>query len=325
MIVSYNRFIKSSNDLVTKKEDTRKGFINFAFEKSKRAIPYVEQAKILKLEANKAKYPIELLNIHSIRSALLSASGLSDKSMKYFSENDKEDAIKELINNFLEPAGTAFVDELVYRFLLIKGDSLGGTMRNIIGNLAEKKLKRAFIASLLMRGITFKWINRIENRYVWISDITNFENIEENAQAISWRCGNYDYILAFNLNVPIVRKNVDLILFKACDCQYNNGKLVKDSEKILMLGELKGGIDPAGADEHWKTANSALERIRKAFDGKIKTSFIGAAIENEMSKEIFEQLSNGTLDNAANLYNDQQLNEFCSWLVDIHIQNDASI
>ncbi len=30
------------------------------------------------------------------------------------------------------------------------------------------------------------------------------------------------------------------------------------AEKTLMLGELKGGIDPAGADEHWKTANTVL-------------------------------------------------------------------
>jgi hypothetical protein len=40
------------------------------------------------------------------------------------------------------------------------------------------------------------------------------------------------------------------------------------------------GIDPAGADEHWKTANFALERIRKSFAKKKKpqTFFIGASI-----------------------------------------------
>lgn len=315
--MKYNRFIKESNDLVTRKENTRKGFIMFAFEKSKRAIPYVEQAKILKFEAEKANSPIELLNIPSIRPALLAASGLSDKSMKYFSENDMEEAIKELIHNFLEPAGSNFTDELVYRFLLIKGDSLGGQMRNIIGALAEKKLKRSFIASLLIRQINFKWINRLDEKGYWISNVTDIENIEENAKAISWKYGKNEYILAFNLTVPLVKKNVDLILFNACDCQYDNGKLVKDSNKILMLGELKGGIDPAGADEHWKTANSALERIRQAFDRKIRTSFIGAAIEKDMSEEIFKQLSEGKLTNAANLYDDQQLSEFCSWLVDI--------
>jgi type II restriction enzyme len=31
---------------------------------------------------------------------------------------------------------------------------------------------------------------------------------------------------------------------------------------------LKGGIDPAGADEHWKTAGSALLRIKRAFQAE---------------------------------------------------------
>jgi hypothetical protein len=33
----------------------------------------------------------------------------------------------------------------------------------------------------------------------------------------------------------------------------------------IALGELKGGIDPGGADEHWKTAQAAFNRIRQAF------------------------------------------------------------
>lgn len=36
-------------------------------------------------------------------------------------------------------------------------------------------------------------------------------------------------------------------------------------EEFLALGELKGGIDPAGADEHWKTARTAIMRISDAF------------------------------------------------------------
>jgi len=35
------------------------------------------------------------------------------------------------------------------------------------------------------------------------------------------------------------------------------------------MGELKGGIDPAGADEHWKTANKALDKMRKPFTPNI--------------------------------------------------------
>lgn len=91
-------------------------------------------------------------------------------------------------------------------------------------------------------------------------------------------------------------------------------------EKYLALGELKGGIDPAGADEHWKTANSALQRIRTAFAKKSLTPhtfFIGAAIEKSMAEEIFHQLENQVMTNAANLTDEDQLISICQWLVQL--------
>lgn len=87
-----------------------------------------------------------------------------------------------------------------------------------------------------------------------------------------------------------------------------------------MLGELKGGIDPAGADEHWKTANTALERIRNSYKNTgytIMTSFVGAAIEKSMADEIYKQLTDGLMSNAANLTDTNQLVEYCNWLLDI--------
>ena len=60
---------------------------------------------------------------------------------------------------------------------------------------------------------------------------------------------------------------------------------------LLALGELKGGIDPAGADEHWKTARTALQRINDGFAGTgIQTLFIGAAIVADMANEIWAML-----------------------------------
>ncbi|MDZ4383273.1 MAG: AvaI/BsoBI family type II restriction endonuclease [Thermodesulfovibrionia bacterium] len=43
---------------------------------------------------------------------------------------------------------------------------------------------------------------------------------------------------------------------------------IKNPSLYIALGELKGGIDPAGADEHWKTARTSLIRIQKAFSKK---------------------------------------------------------
>jgi hypothetical protein len=86
-------------------------------------------------------------------------------------------------------------------------------------------------------------------------------------------------------------------------------------EIYLAFGELKGGIDPAGADEHWKTAKTALGRIHKAFEKfNPATFFIGAAIETKMATEIWELLEDGTIDNAANLTDDDQIAYISRWL-----------
>jgi hypothetical protein len=85
----------------------------------------------------------------------------------------------------------------------------------------------------------------------------------------------------------------------------------------IALGELKGGIDPAGADEHWKTARTALSRIRQAFSEiglKPHTFFIGAAIEKRMATEIWNDLEDGLLENAANLTDDDQMASVSRWL-----------
>ena len=91
----------------------------------------------------------------------------------------------------------------------------------------------------------------------------------------------------------------------------------KNPSPYIALGELKGGIDPAGADEHWKTARTSLTRIRKAFSDKGLTPytfFVGAAIENSMAEEIWHQLEDGTLNNAANLTDVNQVASLCGWL-----------
>jgi type II restriction enzyme len=95
--------------------------------------------------------------------------------------------------------------------------------------------------------------------------------------------------------------------------------MLNSRANYLAIGELKGGIDPAGADEHWKTAMSALERVREVFDaGTIpKLFFIGTAIEDHMAGEIFRELSTGNLSAAANLTSDEQTSDLIDWLVSL--------
>jgi type II restriction enzyme len=125
-----------------------------------------------------------------------------------------------------------------------------------------------------------------------------------------------------NLNVPVLKKNVDLSILRGNteDLRRGTKSIIHDNTKYIALGELKGGIDPAGADEHWKTANSALNRIRSSFYKmklKPQTFFIGAAIESSMASEIFKQLRSDILSNSANLTSVEQLAAICDWIVNL--------
>lgn len=312
--------IKSAEDLVTPRSETRAGFITLALEKNYLAIPYIEEAKALKALANLMKSPSQLLENENLRVGLLTASGLSDKALNYLSAEDKILAIKRLIEEFLEPAGGDFVDELVYRYLLTKGDALGGKARNLAGVLGERKMLRTLISILNLAGMEYVWKDAKTN--LWLSKSSDDIDIEKRLKGLLWRKDGVDRLLLMNLAVPTVNKNIDFIIIQGTTDELLKGKqsIIYDPSRYLALGELKGGFDPAGADEHWKIANSALGRIRRSFSElnlNPHTFFIGAAIENSMAIEIFKQLQSGELSNAANLSNDTQLTGICNWLLNL--------
>jgi len=309
--------LKSGKDLETTYEETRAGFVALALERNRRSTPFVEEARALKHAASDVKDALSLLNISRIQTALLTAAGISDKAMKYLTPEDKEMAIGGLIKNYLDPAGTAFVEELVFRFLLTRGDTLGGSMRNVGGVLAERKLARATIATLAIAGIPYKWLDTRSKE--WISGTKEDADIELYLAGLSWTVRKRQRTMLYNYKVPLVGKNLDFCLFD-CSAQEFSREVTNNPSLYLALGELKGGIDPAGADEHWKTASKALTRIRSAFLSqglKPHIFFVGAAIQVSMAKEIWNELEEGILSNAANLTDANQVASLCRWLCNI--------
>lgn len=312
-----NRFITSAQSMVTTHEQTRTGFMQIALEKNRLGVPYVEEAYAFKAMTVGVKRPEELLDMVQVRAFLTTASGLSDKALTHLDDDDRVYAIWELIEKFLKPAGESFIDEAIYRFLLIRGDTVGGVMRNRIGALGQEKLIRSILSCLKVRGMEYDWLPN-EKRAQWKHQTDMDADIERNMKALHWHNSAGNRVLGFNLKIPVVDKNVDLCLFDCDKTSYHNGKIAADTSAALMMGELKGGIDPAGADEHWKTANTALQRIRDSYRGvgcAVQTAFVGAAIESAMAREIYGQLNEGILSNAANLNNNNQLVEFCNWLI----------
>ncbi|MDR2953222.1 MAG: type II restriction endonuclease [Treponema sp.] len=311
--------IAKPEDLVTSYAETRAGFIAIALEKNRRAAPFIEEARVLQHRIKNVNTPGMLLEEPDIRNGLIAASGISDKAASHLGDDGCLAAINEFIKEFLVPAGSKFKEELLFRFLLTKGGALGGKMRNIVGALAQRKLCMAVISALRLPGIEYHVLMDISNQWISSKDIDDDAEIGS-PKGISWENGKKTFrTLYFNITVPAVRNNIDMILLNKPNT--NDIKdIIGSCENYIALGELKGGIDPAGADEHWKTAKTAIDRIKESFKKNGYTPlifFIGAAIESKMAVEIFDNLQSNYINGAANLTKPDHITALSDWLISI--------
>ena len=193
------------------------------------------------------------------------------------------------------------------------------------------------VSDMRIAGRPFHWLNGQTAKWKDSAVDVNLEVI----RGLSWTDADKQRVLMYNVKVPIVKneeesdkqnkaKNVDICLFNCEHEELSNSKLTYSSEIArqvystpecyVALGELKGGIDPAGADEHWKTADSALRRIRQSF-ARLGHSpsilFIAGAIEESMADEIWGLLTSKIIANAANLNQEEQMVSLTSWLCSI--------
>ena len=130
-------------------------------------------------------------------------------------------------------------------------------------------------------------------------------------QRIAWA----KRLLLSDKTATVVGKNIDIILLRRVQSKATDSELLSRKQAFIACGELKGGIDPAAADERWKTTKSALQTIRESFPQPgPKLFFTAAAIEKSMATEIFSQLRSGELAFAANLTDSGQVSELAQWL-----------
>ena len=167
-----NNHVKSSKDLETTYAAKRAGFLEIALRKNKEALPYVDEAKALKLISEQYSRPMDLVNDKRVYLSLAEASGISTKANNYLEKKDIDGIVIEFIANFLEPAGEQFVDELVYRYLLTKGDALGGRMRNIVGAIAGEKLTRCIAANLRLSQYHHQFLLTKSSKWVHPDNVT---------------------------------------------------------------------------------------------------------------------------------------------------------
>lgn len=260
-----------------------------------RANSYISHADYFIRKVNVIKSISDVRNDQILTEFVVASCMLSKKSLSHLSVDIQNEIIEKLID-FKRLTDQEYLRALERRYFLTSGDSLGGTMRNAIGQFAQEMLTESLIARL-------QALNMSPERVL---------NKDKKTTGIKWP--NRQAI--FDKKPLFVNKSVDIIILKGESAK--SGSLEKPGDYVCC-GELKGGIDPAGADEHWKTAKTALERIVSSFNAvKIATPkliFVGAAIETAMANEIFGLLESGWLAGVANINYADQFNE----LIDIII------
>ncbi len=292
--------VRSHSDLVTPPDAIRRGFLKQALRKTEEADRFVSKARQLRNTLRQCENLHDLEGIEEIRDDLVTAAGFSDKATNYFDTQQLSEALSDVLARIADEADDDWRAEIVYRYLLTRGDSLGGSMRNITGSAAKDAFAQAVLTEL-------------DNQRI-IPNIKTSRGNNSKVQGIAWS----ERLLLFDKTPKILGKNYDVILIKRPPRSGDESDWLTKKDKYIAFGEIKGGIDPAGADEHWKTANGALGRIRQEFRSRIPSLFfVGAAIEESMAREIFSQLQSGDLTHAANLTSSNQVADLASWLVSL--------
>ncbi len=291
--------IQKPSDLVTSHRAVCEGFLSQAQAKTQKAAPVVGQAKLLLAALHKVANVESLLKLKEFRSDLIAAAGFSAKARGHLSDAELDAAVSEVFEKIFFSFSR---ERLPRRNCVPLSVDHGGCFGRQHGQLDW---------CARQHSVDTRVIGRAQAMGV---EPEPLRGDNDKVQRIRWRKRR----LLFDRTPKIIGKNVDVILLDdSLGAELADSELFADPNQYLACGELKGGIDPAAADERWKTANSALDRIRVSFKDHIPPPLflVGAAIAPAMAKEIFEQLQSQKLTYAANLTVPEQLADLAAWLV----------
>lgn len=202
------------------------------------------------------------------------------------------------------------------------GDSLGGAWRNEIGRLAYAEVLTLLILRLHGWGCLAYLRYDLKGPIVQESDLPG----EDSGVAGEWQIPGDRDLLALEGRLEEWKRR--RVVYKELSL-HNGNKLLNrqitwtdakdgsplrlgpdllsspDGNEMLWAGELKGGADPAGSDEHWKTATQAFNRILLAC---VKTgrsqpplSFIATILVERVAREAAQWIADGKLTSVYNL------------------------
>lgn len=224
--------ITSHKDLVTAREATCQGFLDQAKVKTEKASVYIENAMDYWEELKRTATIFDVLDNPRLQEGLIATAGVSAKARNYLTGEDIRRILSGIIDGIPEDRRIVFREELFYRYLLTKGGTLDGEMRNYAGAHAA----RGFVVALLDA------LQTSQDPSLWFKDLKDSIKLPEarllaesrKVQKIAW----HNRVLLFDKKPAIIDKNVDMILLDAFASRADTS-LLREHNSYLACGELK--------------------------------------------------------------------------------------
>ncbi|MFH1893463.1 MAG: AvaI/BsoBI family type II restriction endonuclease [Candidatus Zixiibacteriota bacterium] len=214
--------VRSSADLVTSHRAVCDGFLLQALTKTQKATPYTEKARDFFRILSAIQDISGIGSRADIQEQLLFAAGFSDKARSHLTGEELSRALQRVLESIASHTPDGWREELVYRYLLTRGDSLGGSMRNITGALAGKQFSEAVIGALHERGVTPSVVRSSSNR--------------DKIQSIAWQ----SRLLLFDKKPIFIGKNIDVILVAATASNGGTEGIAGGSRQVPCMRRAKG-------------------------------------------------------------------------------------
>jgi hypothetical protein len=199
------------------------------------------------------------------------------------------------------------------------GDSLRGAWRNEVGRLAYVEVVTPLALYLHRQGHLASIVYKLKGRVI---------QDDEEEQASSGEIHEQAIIESLDLEAKLADLEEQRIVYRELRLRNGNRLLLNrqitwreeegqsyrigpdlfsagDEDDMLWGGELKGGADPAGSDEHWKTATRAFDRILLACERTDRPqpplSFIATILVERVAREAADWIEQGKLTSVYNL------------------------
>jgi len=198
------------------------------------------------------------------------------------------------------------------------GESIGGSWRNEVGRLAYAEVIGSLLRYLRDKGYLSTVLYDLKGQLAGESEneeeiflardnlLVDGEDFPERLEDLEAYRVVYKTIVLRNGNELRLNRQIEWI-----DREGTVYKIGPDlsafstGDTITWGGELKGGADPAGSDEHWKTATRAFDRILDAAEktgrSKPELSFIATILVDRVAREAALWIQQGKLTSVYNL------------------------